>query len=423
MDVPVAQPFVPVLLGGDIGTYSLAREFHEAYGAVSVVVPAGPNGVIDHSVAIQLAPSGSMTDENALINHLVDLGTRLTAQGPRPLLLLGSLDLHVTFLARHKARLEPLFTVPYPDEATVEAAALKQNFYRLCQELGLAHPTTVVVDPRLGPDQLPEQLPFPLIGKPADSSDWVNAQFQGKLKVHTLPDRAALVTLMEKLVDSGYTSPFILQEMIPGGDEQMRLCTFFSDRSGRVRFAGYGEVVVEEHSPKVLGNSAGIVTATEPAVVEAGRRILTKLGWTGFSMVDAKLDPRDGQIKLFEVNPRLGRNHFYLTAAGANPVRMYVREWLGPQYDDSELSQTIAPLDAAGTQVLGVEHLYTVLPHGLLKSLARGPVGAKAVTLLRQRKVSNPLKYRAERHPRRLVYVVLSLVNHRRKFKAFPPRG
>lgn len=423
MNVPASQPFVPVLLGGDIGTYSLAREFHEAYGAVSVVVPAGPNGVIDHSVAIELAPSGSMTDDEALIKHLVDLGTRLTSQGPRPLLLLGSLDLHVTLLARHKSRLEPLFTVPYPDEATVEAAALKQNFYELCTELGLAHPTTLVVDPALGPAQLPAELPFPLIGKPADSSDWVNAQFPGKRKVHELADRAALESLMNHLMGSGYTSPFILQELIPGGDEQMRLCTFFSDRAGRVTFAGYGEVVVEEHSPKVLGNSAGIVTAVEPAVVEAGRRILTTLGWTGFSMLDAKLDPRDGQVKLFELNPRLGRNHFYLTAAGANPVRMYVREWLGPEYDNTELSESIAPRDASGTQVLSVEFLYTVLPHGLLRSLARGPVGAKAVALLKARKVSNPLRYRAEKHPRRLFYVAASMINHRRKFKAFPPRG
>lgn len=422
MHVPADQRFVPVLLGGDIGTYSLAREFHEAYGAVSVVVPAGPNGVIEHSVAIDLRPSGSVTDDETLLRHLLTLGADLTADGERPLLLLGSLDLHVTFLARHRRRLEPLFTVPYPEEETILGGALKQNFAALCAELDLPTPVTFVVDPAAGAAHLPAELPFPLIGKPADSSAWVDAHFEGKRKVHELADRAALESLMGRLAGSGYTEPFILQELVPGGDEQMRLCTFFCDRSGRVRFAGYGEVVVEEHSPKVLGNSAGIVTAQEPAVVEAGRRLLTRLGWTGFAMVDAKLDPRDGVVKLFELNPRLGRNHYYLTAAGANPVRMYVREWLGPEYDDSVLSSEIAPVDDHGTQVLAVEHLYTVLPHGLLRSLARGPVGERAVSLLRGRKVSNPLRYRAEKHPRRLAYVALALFNHRRKFKAFPPR-
>jgi len=423
MNVPASQPFVPVLLGGDIGTYSLAREFHEAYGAVSVLVPAGPNGVIEHSVAIELRPSGSMLDDAALVAHLRALGEELTASGARPLLLLGSLDLHVSFLARHSAELEPLFTIPYPDETTIDAGSLKQNFYALCEELDLDHPRTAVIDPRLGAGQAPAGLTYPLIGKPADSADWVNASFEGKKKVHELADPAATERLLTALVDSGYTAPFILQELIPGGDEQMRLCTFFCDRSGKVTFAGHGEVVVEEHSPKVLGNSAGIVTTVEPGLIDAGRRLLERLGWRGFAMLDAKVDPRDGSVKLFELNPRLGRNHFYLTAAGANPARMYVREWLGAEYDDTSLGEDVAPHDEHGTQLLSVEHLYTVLPHGLLKAHARGEVGRRALALLKARRVSNPLKYRAERHPKRLLYVFLSGVNHRRKFKAFPPRA
>jgi len=421
MHVPAEQPFVPVVLGGDIGTYSLAREFHEAYGAVTVVVPAGPNGVIEHSVAIDLRPSGSVTDDETLLQHLLTLGADLTKEQQRPLLLLGSLDLHVTFLARHKNRLEPLFTVPYPDEATILAGALKQNFAELCKELDLPTPFTLVIDPAGGTAQLPEDLPFPLIGKPADSSAWVGASFPGKRKVHTLADRAELDELLDHLAGSGYTEPFILQERIPGGDEQMRLCTFFADHTGAVTFAGYGEVVVEEHSPKVLGNSAGIVTAQNPDVVEAGRKLLQRLGWRGFAMVDAKLDPRDGVVKLFELNPRLGRNHYYLTAAGMNPVRFYVRDFLGTEYDDVRLPEALAPRDAAGTQVLAVEHLYTVLPHGLLKRFARGEVGERARALLKARKVSDPLRYRAERHPRRLAYIAMAHLNHRRKFKAFPP--
>lgn len=424
MSISDSQPFVPVILGGDIGTYSLAREFHEAYGVVSVGVPAGANGIIENSVALELRPAGSILDEDRVVAHLLELGRELTGNGttPRPLLLCGSLDLHVMLITRRRAELEAYYTVPYVELELMEKAALKQNFYELCAELGIPHPITIAYDPATAPELLPDDLPFPLIGKPSDSSTWINAKFAGKQKIHTINTRAELVELLTKIQASGYAEAFILQELIPGGDSNMRLCTYFSGQNGKVQFAGYGEVVVEEHSPLVLGNSAAIVTSVDTEVIDQGRRLLDHLGWTGFSMFDAKLDPRDGVIKFFELNPRLGRNHYYLTAAGTNAARFYVREYLGSDYDSTEVSPGIVYTDEHGVKVLQVGHLYTVLPHHLLRRFFDSEVGAKAAALLKAGKVSNPLRYRAEKSPKRQLFLLLNAVNHYRKYKAFPPR-
>jgi D-aspartate ligase len=325
----------------------------------------------------------------------------------------------------------------------------------MCAELGIAHPRTLIHDPA-HPLPLPADLPFPLIAKPADSSAWVHAAFPGKQKVHALADRAELEDLLGRIDASGYASPVILQELVPGGDTNMRLCTYFSDQRGNVRFAAYGEVVVEEHAPRVLGNSAAIVTAVDRGVIDAGRRILEHLGWTGFAMFDAKLDPRDGVVKFLELNPRLGRNHYYVTAAGHNAARFYVREYLGAEYDAAapgeaapteaaqarasqhapapaaraDASHAQADSDAArptdaprpGFQVAQGEILYTVLPLVLLRRYLRGPVGAKAAALIKARRVANPLRYKAERHPRRMLYVALTSLNQFRKFRHHPPR-
>ena len=424
MSISDSQPFVPVILGGDIGTYSLAREFHEAYGITSVGVPAGGNGVIDNSVALELRPAGSILDEDRVVAHLLALGKELTNDGanPRPLLLCGSLDLHVMLITRRRAELEAYFTIPYVPLEMMEQAALKENFYALCTRLGIPHPFTVSYDPATAPELLPADLPFPLIGKPSDSSTWITAKFAGKQKIHTINSRAELMDLLGRIQTSGYAEPYILQELIPGGDSNMRLCTYFSSQDGTVQFAGYGEVVVEEHSPLVLGNSAAIVTAVDSEVIGHGRRLLEELGWTGFSMFDAKLDPRDGVIKFFELNPRLGRNHYYLTAAGANAARFYVREYLGAEFDSTDLDPSIVRTDGHGVKVLAVEHLYTVLPHHLLRRFLDSEVGAKAAVLLKTGKVSNPLRYSAEKHPKRKLFVLLNSVNHYRKYKAFPPR-
>lgn len=43
-----APEFVPVILGGHVGAYSLARAFHEGYGVRSLVVTGGDTWVTDH---------------------------------------------------------------------------------------------------------------------------------------------------------------------------------------------------------------------------------------------------------------------------------------------------------------------------------------------------------------------------------------
>lgn len=422
MAIDPTQPFVPVILGGDIGTYTLAREFYEAYGVRSVVLPAAGNGVIEHSVAIELRPIGSMADEGRVVAALAELADELKAEGNRPLMLFGSLDFHIMLIAKHRAQLESQYVIPYPELETIEGAALKENFYALAEKLDIAHPRTAVHYPGAELESLVGSFDYPVIGKPSSSAEWIAAKFEGKQKIHTINSRAELEALLAKIDGSGYDAGYILQEYIPGGDDAMRLCTYFATQEEKVIFAGYGEVVIEEHAPLVLGNSAAIVTGRNDQMAADGARMLEELGWRGIAMIDAKYDHRDGQIKFFEINPRLGRNHFYLTAAGVNPARFYVTEFLGAQFDDSDPETDAVVETGAGVLQLSRQRLFTVLPHHLLRRFFDSDTGRKAEALLKAGKVSNPLKFSAEKHPRRKLYLLLNAVNHYRKYKAFPPR-
>ena len=133
------QPFVPVLYGGDMGTYAMARAFHENYGVTSVIVTGDPNGSINHSAIVDLRPAGTMKDEARVIQFLLDQGRELAGPNRRPLLLLGSLDLHIGQLVRNREALEEFYTLPYPDEQTIAQAASKSEFYAVCEKLSLIH--------------------------------------------------------------------------------------------------------------------------------------------------------------------------------------------------------------------------------------------------------------------------------------------
>ena len=51
---------------------------------------------------------------------------------------------------------------------------------------------------------------------------------------------------------------------------------------------------------------------------------LRSLGYTGFSYIEYKLDPRDGQYKLIELNARSWLNQFMATLSGVNfPAIVY----------------------------------------------------------------------------------------------------
>ena len=103
----------------------------------------------------------------------------------------------------------------------------------------------------------------------------------------------------------------------------MRVLTSFSGADGHVRTMCLGHTMVEEHTPKGLGNHAAIVT--EPVsslpVAEKIRAMLDDIGYTGFANFDLKYTGRGGEFVVFEVNLRQGRSNMYMTAAGVNVAK------------------------------------------------------------------------------------------------------
>src|SRR5665811_818632 len=118
--------------------------------------------------------------------------------------------------------------------------------------------------------------------------------------------------------------------------------------------------------------------------VDQARRLLEHIGWTGFANFDLKYDPRDGRTVFFELNPRLGRSNFYVTAAGRNTVELYVREYV----------QDLDPLPPGAAAELTTEHLYTCLLYtsDAADDLTRVDLGGRRIIKKKKKNKKNKRK-------------------------------
>ncbi|UJP39158.1 carboxylate--amine ligase [Cellulomonas palmilytica] len=400
-----ARALQPVILGADIGVYALARSFHEQYGVTSVVVAGAALGPVQHSGIVEHEIVADGHDPRQLVDRLLQVARRLP---DRRLLLMANSDWLVRVVVEHRAELEPFYAVPFLSADLLARISDKATFAEICAELDISVPRTIVQS--FGPQDpdVPVDLEYPLIAKAASSADYQEVEFEGKKKVFEIATPDELSTLWRSLRAAGYRGRFVVQELVPGDDTQMRSVTAYVDQRGQVTLLCSAHVLLEEHTPSGLGNPAAMITYRDDAMLEQARRFLTATGYVGFANFDVKVDPRTGKFRFFEVNPRIGRNNYYVTAAGANPVRFVV--------EDRIEGRAVDPV------VVDREVLYSIVPHRLLLRYVRDPQLADRVRrLVRSRATAHPLRYGKDLSLRRRFYVLAAAVNQVRKFRRWYP--
>jgi D-aspartate ligase len=404
--------FHPVIVGSDIGVYALTRSFHEQYGIRTTVVAFAEPGPIAHSALIDTVLSGTSAEQ--IVATLEQVAAERRAAGHRePLLLQSNMDWVVRILVHHQAVLKTAgYVLPYADAALIDRICDKAEFSAACAELGIPTPDTVIQDfaDAGGEGWKPEPVgfDFPVIAKPASSADYHDVRFAGKKKIYEIASRDELDSLWGSLRRAGFRGRFLVQDMIPGDDTQMRSVTTYSDTSGRVTLRCSARVLLEERTPAARGNPSAMIVEPIDEILDAAQRLCEHVGWRGFANFDVKLDPRDGVYKFFEQNPRIGRNNYYLTAGGQNPTEVLV--------DDVIRGVRREPVTARR------EVLYAVVPHWLLRRYVLDPgLRARVVGLMRTGRTVHPLRYAADASPRRRRYVLTALVNHVRKYRRYYP--
>ena len=314
--------FQPLLFGGDINVYSVARAFHEAYGVKSIAYgkfhtfPCAFSAIIDY----RTCPENE--EDKVFLQHVNEVCAQLP---DKTVLVIGCGDSYVQLAARYKDQMPANAIAPYIPGDLLDHLINKEYFYKLCDRHGIDHPATVIYDKSMGHDfDLPWDPPY--IAKPADGVAYWQHEFEGIKKVYICQSRQELLDALDAVYAAGYPDHMILQEFIPGDDTYMRVLTNYSDRNAQVKLMCLGHVLLEEHSPHGIGNHAVIITEHDEALCLKIKALLESLHYVGFSNFDIKYDSRDGKYKLFEINCRQGRSNYYVTGAGYNIAKLLVED-------------------------------------------------------------------------------------------------
>lgn len=413
----VAPPaFEVVMLGGDIGVYSLARAFHEAFGVRSTVVSRVATGPVDSAIIDNVLLGAHASNEDHIAELLRRGRERQAADATSgregtPVILLANTDGYSRLFAVHRAELDAFYRIALVDEATLDQVSDKGRFAEACTEVGVPTPVTHIEDFSAAdaPDWAPSDLeiPFPVVAKAAASSVHELVDYPGKKKVNFIETRAELDDLWRRLRDAGFRDRFIVQELVPGDDTWMRSVTAYRDHRGTVTLMCTAQVLLEEHTPSALGNPCAMITTPFPEAMAHARALLDHLDYRGFANFDAKVDPRDGSFRFLEVNPRIGRNNYYVTGAGANVARFVVADLVEDR--------------AAEPVTVTNEIVYSVVPKRLLLRYITDQALRRHVKQVMRKGIVHPLRYRAE-GPKRRVYVLAAKANHVKKFLTYYPR-
>jgi predicted ATP-grasp superfamily ATP-dependent carboligase len=190
-----------------------------------------------------------------------------------------------------RERLARRARIPFADADRTRRVHDKGYLAAFARDHGIACPATVVPEGPAHAAASAGDLPYPVLVKPRDSSGG-----RGIVRVERPADLAEAYAR----VHAAFPSP-IVQACLPAGGDAVGVAVLTNFASEPRAAFVYRRI--REYPPSG-GPSTVRESIRDPGLQATAERLLSLLGWVGVAMVEFKVDPRDGQAKLLEVNPR-----------------------------------------------------------------------------------------------------------------------
>lgn len=185
-----------------------------------------------------------------------------------------------------------LAPIPVGSASSYAIARDKYQTCQLAEQTGVPYPRTILVESSESLYKFAAQCGYPLVLKPRMGT--------GSRGIFYAKNAAELDTILPKIQQSADTG-YLAQEYIPPGGRAIGVSVLVDSNHQAV--ATFTHQRLREY-PITGGPSVLCESIRHPEAVALTLKLLKAWAWYGFAMVEYKEDPRTGDLKLMEINPR-----------------------------------------------------------------------------------------------------------------------
>lgn len=281
-----------VILGGAHGSLALARSLAKLDVKVFYITNDNPLTQWSRHIKKTIFWSGPQTANAA--EEILQIAKSYDLTGA---LLIPAGDQDVKFVSQNTKILSSTFALITPEWEQLRWLCDKPNLYKRAAELQIAHPTTYKIT-ALG-DIHEQSFRFPVVLKPNMGGG--NSAL-AKAKVIRVDDKPSLIKVYVSASRELGAENIVIQRLIPGdGDTQLSYAAFWH------KGTPIGEFTAQRSRqyPVDFGfTSTFVETINSPEAIDAARKILSSVHYSGLVEVEFKRDLTDGSLNILDVNPR-----------------------------------------------------------------------------------------------------------------------
>lgn len=243
----------------------------------------------------------------------------------KPVLIYAD-DAMLALLRARRREFEEMFLFLAPPDPVLDSCTDKRAFALRARDLGLPIPKS-----GFGDDQdirlFARRNGFPVILKPEGHIGWRRSEAValtggGRSKVLTARSSEELERVLPAM--RRFSPNFIVQEFVPGGENQIFSYHAFVGREGDPIASFVGRKIRTD--PSVGGESSYIEMVRDDEIRRLGEDAVRRFGIVGPVKIDVKRHPETGKDLILEINLRFSLWHHLGAANGVNlPLTAYRR--------------------------------------------------------------------------------------------------